>query len=105
MADSKSDTPRMLAAYNRGSCPTESLDPVMDEGCNLERELAAEKALVEKLQRELCVWLPCIAGEKSEAGERAAEGSYLLAGYMGPLEPDAEERGWIVVTDAVRSAT
>lgn len=49
----KSDTPRMDAAWNQGSCADESLDPVYEEGCKLERDLAAAEAVIEKCEETL----------------------------------------------------
>jgi hypothetical protein len=48
----------------------------------------------QRLQRALAFWLPGVVGG-DEVSERAGDDAMLLAGYDGPNEPSAEDRGWI----------
>lgn len=54
---------------------------------------------IQKLQKALRFWLPHVPPEDSERGNRIANDTYLLAGYQGEIEADAEERGWIRLTE------
>jgi len=58
-------------------------------------ELKETAAEVQRLQRALCFWLPCVPAEDSEIAERAGDDAFLLCGYEGPAEPSAEDLGWV----------
>ena len=47
------------------------------------------------LQRALAFWLPCVPNEDNQRADRIAEDSYLLMGYQGESECEAEQLGWI----------
>lgn len=59
----------------------------------------------QKLQRALAFWMPHVPSEDTERGKRIGDDTYLLIGYEGEMEADAEERGWIKLTELmVRSS-
>jgi len=55
---------------------------------------------VERLQRALSYWMPCVPGDDAEIALRAGDDAYLLSGYSGPDEPTAEELGWITLRES-----
>jgi hypothetical protein len=72
------------------------------------------REIIRELQKALFYWMPCIAGEDSPAGQKAAEHSYLLVGlddnstecwgdqilhYVGTLNREQEKLG-LVLSDA-----
>jgi hypothetical protein len=86
-----SDTPRTDAHYETIYSDCEGIEFTRA----LEREIGESEARVTALQRALMFWMPTIAGNGTEAGERAAEDSYLLVCYPGSLEKSAEDLGWV----------
>lgn len=54
---------------------------------------------IEQLQKAVAFWLPHVPPEDTERGQRIGDDTYLLIGYEGEMEADAEERGWIKLTD------
>lgn len=58
------------------------------------QELFAE---IERLQKALAFWLPHRPATElpKDLAERLEHDIALLVGYMGKMEPDAEELGWI----------
>jgi hypothetical protein len=64
----------------------------------LERDLREAEEFIEKLQRALNFWMPCVPdpGEVPEGCcKRLMDDSYLLAGFDGPTEKTAEDLGWV----------
>lgn len=66
----KSDVPRMLAAVKKGNAA--------EEGCHLERELAAALAVVTELERDLAAAIASIYEEK---GRAQREGERVIAAF------------------------
>lgn len=50
---------------------------------------------IRKLQRALAFWMPMVPAAAFPAADRLAEDSFLLAGYQGDFEKDAEALGWV----------
>lgn len=63
-----------------------------------EAELKAIIGEVHDVQRALMFWMPNVpADDDGERGERLRNDSFLLAGYEGPIEEDAETIGWVAL--------
>lgn len=63
-------------------------------------EIAAEADLeIARLQKALAFWLPGVPAVAGERGERISEDSFLLSGYEGEQEVDAESLGWIELVE------
>ncbi len=58
-------------------------------------EIEERDRLIEKLQRALAFWLPCVPGNDAEVALRAGDDAFLLSGFGGPQEQSAEELGWV----------
>lgn len=63
--------------------------------------IAELEARIEKLQEALNFWLPHVPSEETERQKRIADDTYLLVGYEGSILADAEERGWIKLTEGI----
>lgn len=69
-----------------------------------EAELKAIIGEVHDVQRALMFWMPNVpADDDGERGERLRNDSFLLAGYEGPIEEDAETIGWVMLTPNARN--
>lgn len=66
-------------------------------------ELDARGNEIERLQKALAFWLPHRPATElpPDLTERLEHDIGLLAGYMGKMEPDAEERGWIRLSHSI----
>ncbi len=58
---------------------------------------------VERLQKALAFWLPHRPTHElpADLSERLEHDIYLLVGYMGKMETNAEERGWIRLSHSI----
>jgi len=70
-----------------------------DRARRLNEENTELRAEVQRLQRALHFWLPCVPVNDPEIAERASSDAYLLVGFdpRHQAELDAEARGWISV--------
>lgn len=62
-----------------------------------EEGLANYAQEVQRLQRALAFWLPCVPAHElpPDIEKRLEDDIAILAGYDGPVEPEAETLGWI----------
>ncbi len=64
-----------------------------------EEGLANYAQEIQRLQKALNFWLPGISSEElpPDLQQRLEDDIYKLAGYQGPMEDTAENRGWITL--------
>ena len=80
----------------------EKLTAVIEEERKERDALLAE---VQSLQRALAFWMPRIPAGESPAIDRLANDAWLLSGYEGEDEPDAESMGWVVLNTIAKEPT
>jgi hypothetical protein len=70
-------------------------------------EIKALEQEVARLQKALAFWLPHRPATElpTDLGERLEHDIGLLAGYMGKVEKDAEELGWIRLALSISEGT